>query len=209
MKLRYVELPPERIFNSLGIENRTAWSNLGKHIGANKWWTEEGIGLRREFARLWIKYFDEQTGHFSLLEESIKKHGLQRPVSAISGPARDKFLRKMSPARPAYFPQEQALNEIIYIQPFGGSRITIAQRLGLIVPCAVHDFSNLFPNASEITSKNFRKWFGNEYMFTSGLPHLRVRKQSHIKNSKYAAMNQHTRVAQKRASQLAIQKLGF
>lgn len=209
MRLCYVELPPERIFNRLGIENLTAWLQLGSKLG-DEWWTPEVIEIRQEFARIWIEVFDEKTGHFSSLEKSIRESGLLRPVSAVSGPPRGQRLSKPNKSSRMFPPPEQIpIEEVVYTQPFGGSRVTIAQKLNLTVPCAVHDFSNLFPKAPEITAGNFRKWFGNEYTFSPSLPHLRLRKHSHIKNSKYDAMNNHTRSAQRHASRVAREKLGF
>lgn len=209
MKLRYVELEPSRIFNWLGPENVTAFHHA--KLWKDKWWEPEIIELRTEFARIWIEEFDKITNHFSLLEDAIQKNGIKRPVSAVSGPMRNVRLDKVKHGFVRFYPPEyqSRIDEVIYTQPFGGSRVTIAQKNGFKVPCVVHDFSNLFPDAPRVTKDNFRKWFGSDYSFSNALPHIRIRQHSHIKKGRYRQMNGDTRNAQKTAARRTKERMGI
>lgn len=201
MKLKYVELPPERIFNWLDPFNVIA--KWGCKAITDDWWSEENVSIRRYFADEWIIEFDKLTGHFTELENSIKENGILTPISVMSGPPRGSYLK------PFHYPPKQQgdLSKAIYTNPFGGSRLLIAQKLGIeTIACAVHDYVNLFPDAEEITAKNYKEWFGDDYHFTKTAPHLRIKVQSHIKNAKFNSMNSHTRKAQQDAATIAREK---
>jgi len=209
MKLRYVELEPSRLFNWLGPENVTAFGHVKQWRPT--WWEVETVELRNQFAKLWTEEFDKITQHFSTLEASIRKVGLQRPVSTISGCPRDQFLRKPSKELLQFFPPQYHTcpDTLVYTQPFGGSRVTIARRLGIRVPCVVHDFSNLFPNAPEVTRGNFRQWFGTDYSFSSATPYVRLSRHSHIPKGRYNSINNATREAQRTAAARAKAQMGL
>ena len=201
MKVRYVELPPKRIFNWLNPFNVTAkWAC--KAI-TDDWWSDKNIEIRQYFAKCWTEEFDKITGHFTDLEESIKEKGILTPISTQSGPPRGTYLK------PHHFPPEEQhdLTEVISTFTFGGSRLTIAIKLGIEeVPCIVHDFANLFPDAPEVTRSNCSTWFGGEYLFSDKPPCLRIKHMSHIKNKKYNALNKSTRMAQEKAADIARAK---
>ena len=199
--LRYVELPTERIFNWLDPFNVTAkWAC--KSITGD-WWSPKNVEIRRFFADAWTVEFDKITGHFTDLEESIKNEGILTPISTMSGPPRGTYLK------PHHYPSEQQsdLSDAIYTDPFGGSRLTIALKLGIEkIPCIVHDFANLFPDAPEVNDINYHTWFSEEYYWTSAAPYIRLRSHSHIKNQTYIAMNEPTRKAQQRAAGIARER---
>jgi len=192
----YVELPPSRIFNWLDPFNVTAkWAC--KAITGD-WWSEENVAIRRYFADTWTKTFDDITGHFTDLEESIKEKGILTPVNVESGPPRGSYLK------PFHFPPEQQkdLSQAIFSQMFGGSRLTLAGKLGIEkVPAVIHDYANLFPNAVEVNASNYRNWFGNEYSFGGG--QIRIISSSHIKNKRFDGMNTNTKRAQQEAATVA------
>lgn len=209
MKLRYVELPPSRIFNWLGPENVTALNTIKEWAPIR--WDPEIVKLRNEFGRIWTEEFDKITQHFTLLEQSIRKKGILSPVSCVSGPPRDQFLRKTMPTQFRHPPEFLSHpNDAVYTQPFGGSRVSIAKKIGLpLIPCVVHDFSSLFPDAPEVTQRNFHKWFNTDYHFLSSTPYIRLGRHSHISNGRYGAMNQATRDAQRLAANRTKQRMGF
>lgn len=207
--LRYVELPIARIFNWLAPKNVTCWLNVPEW--RDTWWSEETVELRNQFEHYWIEAFDDITGHFTKLRESIKKDGILRPVSTVSGIMRGRNMASDKCKAVAYAPPEyhNNIDNLVYTQPFGGSRIVVAEELGIdMMPCVVHDFTNIFSNAPEVTATNYRTWFGDEYMFRASAPRLIVRHQSHLMNDKqFSMMNDHTRKAQKRATAFAKEKL--
>jgi len=195
MKLRYVELPPKRIFNWLDPFNVTA--KWGCDAIEGDWWSEKNVGIRRYFADEWTKEFDNITGHFTDLEKSIQEKGILTPISCDSGGPRGSFLK------PHHFPprMQNNLKEAIHTNPFGGSRLTIAEKLGIeSVPCVVHDYADLFPDEPEVTKHNFKDWFGDDYAFAPCAPFLRIRWMLHITDKKYNGMNGNTRKAQQAAA---------
>ena len=199
MKLRYVEISPDKIFNWLDPFNVTAkWAC--KAI-TDDWWSERNVLIRREFADTWTKEFDNITGHFTDLEESIKEKGILTPINLDSGPPRGTYLK------PHHFFPGTDLSTALVTQMFGGSRLTIATKLQMdAVPCVVHDYANLFPEAPEVTCTNYKQWFGNEYGCSGNPPQIRIRHSSHIKNKKYDGMNGATRNAQNKAADIARER---
>ena len=160
MKLRYVELPTDSIFNWLDPFNVTAkWAC--KAITGD-WWSERNVDIRRYFANEWTKEFDRLTGHFTVLESSIKERGILSPIMIESGPPRGSYLKPFH-----YPPEEQGdLSQALHTHIFGGSRLTIANKLGIKkISCVVYDYANVFPGTVEITKHNFREWFGADYVF--------------------------------------------
>lgn len=205
--LRYIELPPERIYNWLDQFNCTAWLNVKSWH--DTWWEPETVSLRKQFAMIWREEFDKITGHFSKLEHSIAQEGIITPVSCVSGPPRDQFLNAATNNIPAHVPPEYQdnINDLIYTQPFGGSRVIFAHKFHLNVPCVVHDFSNLFPDAPLVTSENYQQWFGGYYRFTSQTPHIRLQLHHHL-SGRYNGMNQDTRNAQREANKITKERMG-
>ena len=207
MKLRFVELPTERIFNWLDPFNVTARSYCQELL--DDWWSVRSIAIRKRFAKLWTEEFDKITGHFTNLEKSIKEKGILSPISCVSGPPRNVLLNKLEESHEHFPPSVRSnIREVIYTHPFGGSRVTIAQKLNFKkIPCVVHDFSNLFPNAPIVTTQNFHRWFCNDYVFSTSPPHVRAHTHFHIDNPKYNKMNNNTREAQRLAGKRAKERL--
>ncbi len=202
VKLRFVELEANKIFNWLNPMNVTCWCAF--HEWHSTWWEPETVNRREHFAKIWTEEFDKITGHFSRLEESIQKDGMHHPINAVSGSFRCAHLKDQVNSTIAFPPELQARpNETIYSHTFGGSRLTIAQKYGMTVPCAIHDFENLFNEQPEITAQNYKEWFGDSYIFTTNTPYLRIRSHTHITEAKYSVMNNETRKAQRAATQIA------
>ena len=198
VKLRFVELYPYEIFNWLDPMNITAWNAFPEFH--NRWWDKNIIEIRKQFGKFWTEEFDKITGHFTKLEESILKDGIHHPVCIVSGIPKDDYFK----CDLYLFPESQLKKKekMLHSRVFGGSRLSIAQKHNLKVPCVVHDFSNIFEDNEEITEKNYNKYFGNNYNYASSIPRIRLRQHSHIKNGKYAMFTQETRNAQ----QIALKK---
>lgn len=201
VKLRYVELKPTKIFNWLDPKNITSWNAYPEL--RNKWWEANTLRIREEFGKHFTEEFDKLTNHFTKLEASMVKDGIIHPISVVTGHLRDMYLAK--PREIEFLPPEKRDNmeSLIYTHTFGGSRLSIAQKHNLIVPCVVHDFSNLFEDCEEVTASNYKKWFGDNYMFTSATPRIRLRKHSHLVDGKYTNMGHDTKTAQNEAARRA------
>jgi hypothetical protein len=201
MKLCFVNVEIDKIFNWLSPKNVTAWLHLKEYHST--WWSEETLEVRSYFAQVWTDHMDKITNHFSKLERSIEQRGILSPISVVSGPPRDTKLSKVN-ASSSHFPPDYDLRLGLYTQPFGGSRITVAEKLGIeTIPCVVHDFTNQFPNALVVNDSNYKDWFGADYVWCSSPPRIRLSKHSHITNTKYIRMNDATRAAQREAAKVA------
>ena len=195
MRFVYVELPADRIFNRLGPTNQIAWRFLEEYH--NTWWEEETIAIRERVAQVWIKEYDKVKDHFGKLEKSIGEVGILSPVSIIGGPIRNPHLTKVNGGYTNFIPPQYQndLDNLLYTAPFGGSRIYVAEKLGIkTIPCAVHDFSNIFPDAPEINKDNVHNWFGREYVFTLSPPHIRCMDMNESCREAQQAANKNTKI---------------
>lgn len=206
MKLRYVEIEPDKIYNWLDPFNVTAWCNIKPDNSV--WWTDKKIEERKLFAKIWTEEFDKITSHFTKLKESIAKDGIKCPISCIGGQMRNAKgeLCSIDHIPPEYWNHPE---DCIYTQPFGGSRLTIAKELGIKkVPIVIHDYHNKFPTATEITRQNYKDYFGDTYSFYPQIPMIRLTKHLHLEGL-YGSMNANTKEAQKAAAKIARERLGY
>jgi len=206
IKLRFVELKPNRIFNLLDPKNLTCW--LACPALHDNWNEPKTLELREEFGKFYTEEFDRITQHFTKLEKSILKDGILHPINAASGSLRDATLRGIDVSDVFPFKTNNDIKNAVYSHTFGGSRLTIAQKHNIMVPCVVHDFSNLFEDCEEVTINNFQKWFGHSnYMFIDQLPRVRLKTHCHINDTRYNGMTGQTKFAQKDAIACAKEKI--
>lgn len=205
VKLRYVELDPDRIFNWLNPKNITCC--LAFPEWHDTWWEPATIEHREEFGKIWTEEFDKITGHFSKLEESILKDGIHHPINTAGGQLRDIYLNDTVDSSIVFPPEHyKNIEKSIYTHTFGGSRLTIAQKYNIKVPCVVHDFSKLFEDCEEVTIKNYTKWFSNNYKFVTSTPYIRLIFHTHL-NGQYSGMTNKTKEAQQAATKITKVKI--
>jgi hypothetical protein len=142
MAVRRVSLPARRVFNLTAPrwlpQARNAWTDAGRD------WHGPGAEEARDLVEArYIAAFNRLTGHYRLLEESIRAGGVYNPVMLTTGP----LLRRDPMELP---PAVRTDPERIVCEYVGGSRLLIAARLGLDVPAIVNDGANLFPEAPQI-----------------------------------------------------------
>lgn len=202
--VRYVELEPERVFNTLNPMNQMCaklfWDEWG-----DTWWEPETIEKRKFFANCYKQKHDDITGHYTKLRESINQEGLKHPILAVTGTWRDARLKEIFDV-PVWFPPEMIANpsEAIYVHTHGGSRMIVAEEMGMEkIPCAVIDFEHKFNDAPEINSGNLERYYGKNYTWTSMNVKIVNKVQYHLKNSQYGSMNNKTRRAQQEAAEYA------
>lgn len=76
---------------------------------------------------------------FEKLEKSILEEGIRNPIMVTSGFCPQFKRYKLKP-----FLKEQKLEDMIICARYGGSRLYIAQKHDLVIPCIVADFVDMF-----------------------------------------------------------------
>lgn len=83
---------------------------------------------------------------FEKLEASVLTEGLRNPVLVIAG--------WLHPGRAKYVPEEVRADpkKLLICNFIGGSRLHVAQKNDLTIPCMVSDFTNMFPDEEHLES---------------------------------------------------------
>jgi hypothetical protein len=111
--------------------------------GSAPWLDARYDGLRDLIERTYIEAFDRETGHYAKLEESIRRDGVWNPVIVTTGP----LMRRAETELPAKVRHDR---KRVVCEWVGGSRLLIAQRLGIDVPVIVNDRANIFPEFGRV-----------------------------------------------------------
>jgi len=167
--LRYAVVKPDRIFNWLGMMNVTSWVFFPEL--RKTWWSEDTVATRQRIQQLYIKYFDEVTGHFTALENSLRTEGFHAPVNTCTGLPRDMWLKNVFPPKSVPPENQSDSDNVLFTHTFGGSRVIIAQKLGIDIPCIIYDFTGAFSDAEKITTPaQLKAKFPNSYQ--TGTPQV-------------------------------------
>lgn len=141
--ITYAKLPPDQIYN--GCDPSWVW-RVARHY-QDTWWEEHE--LRAQVRAWFIELFEHYTGgHYSRLRASIAEHGIRYPIIVTSGAPRRRERWMLPPDYAFPFICEQN----------GGSRLMIAQELGMPVPCVING-----PGGEEIDIQRVREIFGSEF----------------------------------------------
>lgn len=81
-----------------------------------------------------LKMMEKQLQFFSKLEKSILENGMRNPIVITA--KKDNIENR-----------------------YGGSRLMIAQKHNMDIPCIIADFDNVFPEAKIITKEEIRNYF--------------------------------------------------
>lgn len=177
--IRYAVLPSKDIINLCGPENDPqGWTP--EIIQARKQKTQERIsrGATRRF--------------FGSLESSILREGIRNPIIVTAGLFSmeymkvDKHLNYVQYA--IRIPPEKIHNirKLITCERLGGSRLYIAQKFDLKIPCIINDFIGLLPEAQVLnnqeeildcfTDKPQSIVLNHKGFLANGLPHVHMEK---------------------------------
>jgi len=132
-KVRYGFLDSNIIFNEVGSYSE------GPHG-----WDDESIKIREERWQQKVDDLNKENGFYIKLEKSILKEGFRNPILVDAGSCR--LMRKgiENPRLPIEMQQDH--KKILTCNYSGGSRLMIAQKLNLEIPCIISDFINRFPD---------------------------------------------------------------
>lgn len=137
----YAELDPNRIFGMVGRCGggyNTVWED----------WSKEGRWAREQITQEYEEGLDKICGHYSKLEDSILKTGFRNPLIITCGRPIRKKLFHLPPELKAKSPHELLLLEGVT----GGSRLWVAQKHNITVPCIVNDVTGRFYSDNPILS---------------------------------------------------------
>lgn len=138
-RVRFVSLPAREIFGMVGRCGggyNTIWTD----------WSPEGRTKREMIMREYEEAMDQLCGHYNKLEESILTEGFRNPIIITCGYPKKRSMEHLPPELRSKPPHELLLLETT----MGGSRLHVAQKHNMQIPCIVNDWHNRFSTDPEI-----------------------------------------------------------
>lgn len=127
-RIVYAELPAREVFNLCDPAYLPEVSR--KWQGNEPWHSTKYDALRGIMHRIYVDGFDRENGHYKHLRDSIQAEGFRNPIICNAG-----WLQSRDAAElPPHVSRETPVCEYV-----GGSRLLIAQDMGLTVPCIIND----------------------------------------------------------------------
>lgn len=115
------------IFNECGPESTGPWE-----------WSPGAIETRKANAQNVIFQRNKRDNFYTLLESSILKDGFRNPILVCAGWCPPKKHQKLPP------PMKNNKSKILICDRHGGSRLYIAQKHNMEIPCIISDFCNQY-----------------------------------------------------------------
>ena len=140
-RIRYVHIPARDIFGMVGRCGggyNSLWAD----------WTSEGRAERELIMAEYEQELNKICGHYEKLEASILAEGIRNPVVITCGLPKKRTVKHVPPELLALPESDLLLLE----GTTGGSRLHIAQKYNMTIPCIVNDWTGRFDNQVEITS---------------------------------------------------------
>lgn len=166
-KIKYLTLDSNKIFNMCGPES------IGPHG-----WDEGTMKKRKERAQKYIESLNRKNGFYDNLEKSILEKGIRNPILVSAGWCAHRLHRRM----PIYMQND--VNSVLVCDRHGGSRLYIAQKYDMDIPCIVSDHVNMFSDIPTIeTVEELYELYENRPsnilinvhgVHVSGLPHIHL-----------------------------------
>ena len=109
-------------------------------------WSPEGRAAREKIVAEYELGLNAICGHYAKLEESILKSGFRNPLIITCGYPIRKKRTHLPPEMRSLDPKQLLLLEGVT----GGSRLWVAQKHHIPVPCLINDFTGRFQNRTEV-----------------------------------------------------------
>lgn len=142
--VRYAVLKPEQIFNLTSPRYLPEISL--KWQGRYHWHHMRYEPLRDIVEAHYIARFNDVSGHYERLLESVAREGFRNPIMVAGGRLER---RKEAELPPALRNRE----DLLVSEYLGGSRLWAAQQLGVDVPCVVNDYADVLPDAEVLRNE--------------------------------------------------------
>ncbi len=136
-KLRYGILESHLIFNE-----------CGPYSGGPAGWAKAQIKKREKVALQLIKCLNDDRNFYNNLEESILKYGFRNPILINAGwcpVTRDRGINDRLPLG-----MQNNHSKILTCCTNGGSRLWVAQKYRLKIPCIIVDYIDRFSEFAEL-----------------------------------------------------------
>jgi hypothetical protein len=112
-------------------------------------WSPEGRNKRELVMREYEEELNKICGHYSKLESSILAEGIRNPVVITCGYPKKRSTKHIPPEM-LKMPESSLL---LLEGTTGGSRLHIAQKYDMTIPCFINDWTGRFDHETEITSE--------------------------------------------------------
>ncbi len=142
VQVRYVELPAREIFGMVG-RCGGGYNSLWED------WTPEGRQKRELIMQEYEEELNKICGHYSKLEASILAEGIRNPVVITCGYPKKRLTKHIPPEMLAGLDSNLLLLE----GTTGGSRLHIAQKHDMTIPCFINDWTGRFSQQLEIKTE--------------------------------------------------------
>jgi len=133
MKVRYAVLHGDLIFN---LTSPRYLPEISRHwTGRHPWHDARYEPVRTLMEQMYVDGFNAASGHFERLEADVLANGFRNPIMVSAG--------GLQLGRESELPPD--LETPLVSEYLGGSRLWVAQRHGLRVPCIVNDYAHVLP----------------------------------------------------------------
>lgn len=190
MRVRVVydpALPADRIVNL--TSPRTFHEVAQYWKGKRDWWDPLYEPVRDMMERRYVAGMNAAFGHYERLEEDIRRNGIRNPVMLNTGGVRRRGWNEMPP-------HLRGNPTVPISERLGGSRIWVAQRLGITVPAIVNDFGRAYGSDADRlrTSLEVLAKFADKpthcYVTRSGGAHVRGLPFTHLERDDRTAQRE-------------------
>jgi len=124
------------------LDSNLIFNECGPYSGGPEGWDEESIKKREEVALRYIKTLNDDRQFYIKLEKSILKEGFRNPILVTAGYCPKIKDRGRNGRLPIFMQQDHS--KILTCNINGGSRLWIAQKHNLEIPCIISDFVDRF-----------------------------------------------------------------
>ena len=94
--------------------------------------------VRSLMERMYVDGFNDASGHFRHLERSLREEGFRNPIMVSAGHLERRAMGELPP-------DIRGRRPLLVSEYLGGSRLWVAQREAMKVPCIVNDYTGELP----------------------------------------------------------------
>ena len=135
----FARIPAKQIFGMVGRcggGHNSVWTD----------WTDTGRKNRKKIIAEFEAGLDEICGHYKQLEKSILAEGFRNPITITCGPPRKRSWECVPPEMHDTDPKKLLFLETTV----GGSRLWIAQKHNMTIPCLINDWTGKYQGLTEL-----------------------------------------------------------